>query len=255
MSRYAIEVMYDGTRFHGSQIQGSQVTVQLAINNALSTILRQPVLTFGASRTDEGVHALCNYYHFDLEEPLAIDLLYKCNAILQHGVALKRICSVADDFNARFDAVSRRYRYRIYAAKNPFLQDRALYYPYNPDLEILNATAAILMEYTHFETFAKRNTQSKTFACTLKQSRWEVNGEELHYIVEGNRFLRGMVRGLVGTQLQAARGKISLDDFRAIIASNDSRKAFFDVPGHGLYLEYIEYKENVLTPFSLPRSR
>ena len=127
MARYVLEVMYDGTKFHGSQLQGDTPTVQLAINNTLSTIFRQPIASYGASRTHEGVHALCNYYHFDTDEEIRFDLLYKCNAILGDGVAVKRVCRVADTFNARFDATARRYRYRIYSHKNPFLVNKALF--------------------------------------------------------------------------------------------------------------------------------
>lgn len=245
MARYVLEVMYDGTKFSGSQIQGDTPTVQLEINKALSTLFRTPIQTVGASRTDEGVHALCNYYHFDTDE-FNFDLAYKMNAILSPGIAVKKIHRAADDFNARFAATTRRYRYRIYAAKNPFLQERAYYFPFRLDHDLLNQTAAIIKNHTHFESFAKRNSQSHTYTCTINQSYWEVVGNELHYVVEANRFLRGMVRGLVGTQIYIARGKGTLADFQNIVGSNDCTNAFFDVPGHGLYLEEIKYKEGVL---------
>jgi tRNA pseudouridine38-40 synthase len=236
--------MYDGTCFHGSQIQGETPTVQLAINNTLNTLFRRPIPTVGASRTDEGVHALCNYFHFDLDEELRPELLYKCNAVLPQGIALKRICKATDpEFNARFEAIRRRYRYRIYTRKNPFLINKALFYPFPLDHEKLDHTAAIIKEYTQFESFSKRNAQSHTFNCTIHKSYWEHKDDELHYVVEGNRFLRGMVRGLVCTQLQVARGKIGLDDFRGIIEAQDCTKAFFNVSGHGLYLEEITYPE------------
>ncbi len=245
--RYVLEVMYDGTKFHGSQVQGETPTVQLAINNAISTILRIPINTVGASRTDEGVHALCNYYHFDLDTELRPDFQYKCNAILPHGIGVKRICvAQGPEFNCRFDAVARQYRYRIYFHKDPFLFERAYYYPYRIDRLLLNETAGVIKEYENFESFSKRNTQSFTFNCSILRSHWEFNGNELHYVVEANRFLRGMVRGLVGTQLRIARGKGSADDLRRIIEARDCTKAYFDVPGHGLYLENIKYKENVM---------
>jgi tRNA pseudouridine38-40 synthase len=246
MPRYVLEVMYDGTRFNGSQIQGEQPTVQLALNTALSMLFRMPIATFGASRTDEGVHALSNFYHFDVEEEFNFDLLYKCNSVLNESIAVKKIYKAGTGFNARFDAIGRQYRYRIYAKKNPFLANRALYYPFRLNRELLDHTAAIIKEYEHFESFSKRNAQSKTFICNIKQSYWEQNGEELHYVVEANRFLRGMVRGLVGTQLHIAREKGSIEDFRKIIESKDCTNAYFDVAGHGLYLEKIIYKEGVL---------
>ena len=254
MARYVLEVMYDGTQFHGSQIQGGQTTVQLAINRTLSTILRKPIETLGASRTEEGVHALCNYYHFDLEQPLTFDLVYKCNAILGSGIAVKSIAAVSDTFNARFDAISRQYRYKIFHRKNPFLHHRAYFYPFVKDQGILNETAKIIAENQHFESFSKRNSQSKTFLCTIYDSHWEDHGEELHYVVRGNRFLRGMVRGLVGTQLTTARGKITVNGFKNIFTSNDCRNAFFDVPGFGLYLEHIEYPAGVLKPLEFSKT-
>ncbi|MCW3121940.1 MAG: tRNA pseudouridine synthase [Flavipsychrobacter sp.] len=245
--RYVLEVMYDGVLFHGSQIQGDTPTVQLAINKALSTILRTSIISYGASRTDEGVHAMCNYYHFDIDTVLDQKFLYNCNAILPHGLAIKRMCkAVNPEFNARFDAVARRYRYRIYFTKNPFLFERALYYPFRFDHDILHETAAVIKEYTDFESFAKRNAQVNTFNCGILQSYWERNGDELHYIVEANRFLRGMVRGLVGTQLHMARYNGTVNDLRSIIEGKDCRKAFFDVAGHGLYLEEITYPDGAL---------
>ncbi len=248
MHRYFLEVMYDGTAFHGSQLQGEIPTVQLAINNTLSTLFRTPVETFGASRTDEGVHALCNYYHFDTGQSLHDSFLYKMNAILPPSISIVKIFR-ANDFqlNARFDALTRRYRYRIYHKKNPFLVNKALFYPFRIDKNVLNDTASMLMEYDNFETFSKRNTQTFTFLCKIYKSYWEQQGEELHYIVEANRFLRGMVRGLVGTQLQVANGRIRLDEFRKIIEAKDCTKAYFNVAGHGLYLENIHYPENSLT--------
>ena len=248
MARYVLEVMYDGTKFHGSQIQGSIPTVQLFLNTTLSTLLRQPIETLGASRTDEGVHALCNCYQFDTDDELLPDLHYKCNAILPAGIAINKIWRAADpSFNARFDAIRRQYRYRIYHKKNPFLSERALFYPFHLHHELLHETAAMIKEYDHFESFAKRNSQTKTFTCTIHQSYWEQNGEELHYVVEANRFLRGMVRGLVGTQIQTARGKNTIQDFRNIIEGRDCTKAYFNVAGHGLYLENIVYPEGLLT--------
>ncbi|RYD55182.1 MAG: tRNA pseudouridine synthase A [Sphingobacteriales bacterium] len=248
MARYFLEVTYDGTAFHGSQLQGALPTVQLAVNKTLSTLFRIPIESFGSSRTDEGVHALGNFYHFDIEEPLHPSFLYKMNAIMPEAVSVKRVYQANDpELNARFDAISRQYRYRIYAHKNPFFINRALYFPFRINMDALHETAAIIKEYTNFESFSKRNTQSKTFLCTIFQSYWEQHEEQIHYIVEGNRFLRGMVRGLVGTQLQIARGKGTTADFRKIVEALDCTKADFSVAGYGLYLEKVKYPEGVLT--------
>ncbi len=247
MPRYVLEVLYDGTCFHGSQVQGDTPTVQLAVNKALSTLMRMQVTSFGASRTDEGVHALSNYYHFDWEEDLRHDFLYKCNAVMPQGVAVKKIFrALKPDFNARFDAIARSYRYRIYSAKNPFLLGKALFYPFALHREMLTQTAAVIKEYTQFESFAKRNSQAKTFDCRIDESYWEQRGEEMHYVVTANRFLRGMVRGLVGTQLRMARDNHDIGDFRKIIEGRDCTRAFFNVAGHGLYLESVVYKDGLL---------
>ncbi|PZF73725.1 tRNA pseudouridine synthase A [Taibaiella soli] len=247
MKRYFLEVMYNGTAFHGSQLQGDIPTVQLAVNKALATLMRRPVETFGASRTDEGVHALSNFYHFDNDGALNPQLLYKMNAILQDAISIKAIYEALDpETNARFAATSRQYRYRIYGKKNPFLHERALYHPYRLDKNVLDQTAAALKEYSNFETFSKRNTQTKTFICNIMDAHWEDHGNELHFVVEANRFLRGMVRGLVGTQLQAGRGRFDVDGFRKIIEAQDCTKADFSVTGHGLYLEQVKYPSGLL---------
>lgn len=247
MQRYFLEVMYDGTAFHGSQLQGNLPTVQLSLNKALSTLMRIPVTTFGASRTDEGVHALSNFYHIDIEQELHPHFHYKLNAILPETIAVKSIFKcVGDPINARFDAISRRYRYRIYTDKSPFLHKRALYYPFKLDRSLLRQTAAILPEYKNFESFSKRNSQTKTFLCDIQAAYWEEKGDELMFVVKANRFLRGMVRALVGTQLQVARGRSSIEGFRQIIEAKDCTKADFSVAGHGLYLEEIMYPQGAL---------
>lgn len=243
MSRFALDVSYNGIAFHGSQIQGDLATVQKALNDALTILFRKPIETFGASRTDEGVHALSNFYHFDGAE-LPAQFQYRLNAILPPALAVNRVFKAEkDDFNCRFDAISRQYRYRIYARKAPFLKDRAYFYPYKTDLEALRATAALLQQHTHFESFCKRTTNMHSFKCTIHEARWEVQGEELHFVVRANRFLRGMVRGLVGTQLRVTKTGASLPE---ILAANDCRRADFSVPGHGLYLEEIQFPESAL---------
>lgn len=243
MIRYFVQVAYQGTAFNGSQIQGLQPTVQGHLNQALSTLLRTSVGTYGASRTDEGVHAYSNFYHFDFEEELNLDdVLYRLNAILPKEIAIASIRKpVNPESNCRFDAQSRRYRYRIHFKKNPFLNERSFYFPFQIHTEILAETAAILLEYRDFATFCKRNSQSFTSICRIDKSIWHVTADGLEYEVEANRFLRGMVRALVGTQLQVARGRYDLAEFRRRIDAKDCTLADFSVPGHGLYLEKINY--------------
>lgn len=247
MARYFLEVRYDGLAFHGSQVQGDLPTVQHAINKSVSTLLREEIASFGASRTDEGVHALGNYYHFDTAQELTANFTYKMNAILPQTIAVNKLFKAKDDeLNSRFAAISRQYRYRIYHKKDPFKHTRALYHPYKLDVSALHQTAEVLPEYKDFETFSKRNSQTRTYICTIMDSHWEEYDDELHYVVRGNRFLRGMVRGLVGTQLLVAKGKLSLEDFRKVIEAKDCTLADFSVAGHGLYLEHIEYPEGEL---------
>lgn len=253
MQRVVLEVMYDGTLFHGSQIQGNHPTIQLALDAALTTAFRIPLSTYGASRTDEGVHALSNFYHFDIDTDINFDIRYRCNAILPPGVAIKEVYTAPADFNVRFDAVSRLYRYRVYHRKNPFLSGRALLFPFKLNEEVLHETATIIARHSQFESFCKRNSQNHTFNCQIMESRWERHGEELHYVVRANRFLRGMVRGLVGTQLLAGKGKITTEEFNNIILARDCTQAVFDVTGNGLYLEEIKYREGVLTPLTFKR--
>lgn len=251
-TRYFLEVMYDGTAFHGSQLQGDLPTVQLAINKALSTLLRETVESFGASRTDEGVHATSSFYHFDTERELHPHFQYKLNAILSSTISVTSISRcIGEPMNARFDAETRKYRYKLYTRKNPFYVNRALFYPFRIDRSLLDETAGIIKEYKNFESFSKRNTQSRTFLCTIQESYWEEQGDQLHYIVRANRFLRGMVRGLVSTQLQVARGRYTIEDFRKIIEAQDCTKADFSVAGHGLYLEEIVYPEGRLEKLDL----
>ena len=167
--------------------------------------------------------------------------VYSLNSILPDDIVIKRIREVASDAHARFDATSREYTYHIYRGKNPFISDRAYYYPYKLDLELLNEAATILKEYDDFTSFSKRNTQVKTFICQLTRSYWESKGDRIIYTVEGNRFLRGMVRGLVGTMLRVGTGKLSLDGFRGVIEGKDASKADFSVPGHGLFLMEVKF--------------
>lgn len=253
MPRYFIEVSYVGTAFHGSQIQGTDTTVQYELNKAFAVLFRREIASWGASRTDEGVHATGNFYHVDLDEELTQRHLYSLNAILPHTMSVVQIYTpVKDDANARFDAVQRQYRYRIYHRKNPFLFERAYHFPYQFDDSVLDQTASILTEYNDFESFSKRNAQTKTYLCSLHRSEWQRHGAELQYVVWGNRFLRGMVRALVGTQLRVARGKHSISQFRDIIESRDCSRVDFSVPGFGLYLERVVYPEGFLIPITRP---
>ncbi|MDN3658783.1 tRNA pseudouridine(38-40) synthase TruA [Ferruginibacter paludis] len=246
MLRYFIEVAYKGTRYSGFQIQQNANSVQAEIGKAIKIFFREEISLTCSSRTDAGVHALSNYFHFDaagLPEQTALnEIIYNLNSILPDDIVVKRIVEVSPTAHSRFDAVSREYQYNVYQTKDPFVADRAYYYPYKLEIDKLQEAAGVINDYTDFTSFSKRNTQVKTFNCKIIKSGWSITNNLAVYNVEANRFLRGMVRGLVGTMLKAGTGKISIDEFRGIIESKDCTKADFSVPPQGLFLLAVRYK-------------
>jgi tRNA pseudouridine38-40 synthase len=240
MPRYFIEVAYKGTNYSGFQKQHNANSVQAELEKALEIFYRQKFELTGSSRTDAGVHALQNFFHFDSDEALE-DGSYNLNAILPDDIVTKRIFQVADEAHCRFDAISRQYSYYLYQDKNPFLQGRAYYVPYPLDMDLLQAAAAEIKRHTDFTSFSKRNTQVKTFECTIQQSEWVQKGDCLVYTVKANRFLRGMVKGFVGTMLLVGKKKITLEEFTDIIESKDCTKADFSVSADGLFLVKVAY--------------
>lgn len=241
MPRYFLELAYDGTAYSGFQTQQNANSIQQEVEKAFRILQRQAVVMTGSSRTDAGVHALQNYFHFDFDEMIHDQFVYKINAILPPDIVVKSIFQVPDDMHCRFDALGREYKYYIYRQKNPFLRGRAYYFPYSLDLEKMGQAAQILTEYTDFTSFSKRNTQVKTFNCRIRHSSWSMEGECLVYRVVANRFLRGMVRALTATMLKVGRGKTGLDEIRAIIEAKDCTVASFAVPAHGLFLAGVHY--------------
>jgi tRNA pseudouridine38-40 synthase len=246
IQRYFLELMYKGTAYSGFQAQeNAHNTIQEQTEKAFAVLTRQDLTLTGSSRTDTGVHALQNFFHVDYDGEFHPHFLYRINAILPKDIVVKNIYRVQPDAHCRFDAVSRTYSYHIYRTKNPLLADRAYYFPYSLDFEKMQEAAAILTTYSDFTSFSKRNTQVKTFICSIEKSNWRIDGEEMIYEVRANRFLRGMVRGLTGTMLQAGRNKITLDEFKKIIEVKDCRQADFSVPGHGLFLMNVEYPSRI----------
>ena len=243
MPRYFLEVSYMGTRFSGFQVQDNAITVQGEIEQAMGVLLRQQIILTGSSRTDAGVHAICNYFHFDVSVPLPETLPYRLNAILPSDISIRSLRKVHDQAHARFDAIARHYKYVIYQRKNPFLQDRGWFYPYPLNGDTLAETAEIIHQTRDFTSFAKRNAQVHTHQCTILESRWYPTADGWNYEVTGNRFLRGMVRGLVGTMLQAGKEKINMQSFRNIIEARDNTFADFTPPGKGLFLCEVKYPE------------
>ena len=240
MPRYFIEVAYKGTKYSGFQIQQNANSVQAEIEKALKIFYKQEYSLTGSSRTDAGVHSNQNFFHFDSDTVIE-DGSYHLNAILPDDIVIKKIFPVAPDAHCRFDALSRQYTYYIYQQKDPFLADRAYFYPYELNLDMLQAAAAELFNHKDFAAFSKRNTQTKTTLCTITHSEWKLESNGFSYHVSSNRFLRGMVRGLVGTMLRVGRNKTSIDQFISIINAKDCTKADFSVPPQGLFLQKVNF--------------
>lgn len=249
MARYFIEVAYNGTRYSGFQIQENASTVQSEVEKAFQILHRRPAELTGSSRTDAGVHACQNFFHFDFTEAVHPQAVYKLNAILPEDIVVKNIFSMPDTAHSRFDAISREYVYKIHRFKNPFLKDASFYYPYKLNTDALLKGASFIREQTNFFAFAKTNTQVKNFRCNVLKSQWQTEGEELCYQIEANRFLRGMVRLITATLLKLGREKISFSEFRQFFDAD--RKCGFSVPAHGLYLMKVAYPENFLPASTL----
>ncbi len=241
MQRYFLELSYKGTAYSGFQAQLNANTVQAEVEKAFFILQKEKVVMTGSSRTDAGVHALQNFFHFDAERKIHPEFVYKINAILPADIAIRSIKQVEPDAHCRFDARSRKYRYYIYRDKDPFLQDRSFYYPYKMDMEKLKDAAAFIRSKRDFASFSKRNVQVKNFDCHIMQSNWKEEGGQLVYTVKANRFLRGMVRGLVATMLQVGRGNLSVHQLESIFKSRDNTKARFNVPAQGLFLVEVLY--------------
>lgn len=241
MTRYFIEVCYDGTDFGGFQIQNNHTTIQGALENALQILFRQSIPLTGASRTDAGVHALQNFLHFDTELTVTSKHIYNLNAILPNSIVIKNIYLVPSEAHSRFDAIKRSYIYKIHTQKSPFLEGRSWYYPFPVNIAALQSAANTLLTYTHFESFSKKNTSVNTFDCNITKALWVQEGSSIAFHIDSNRFLRGMIRGLVGTMLQVGRNQIDLARFEEIIQLNNEQNVDFSTPAHGLYLSEIQY--------------
>lgn len=249
--RYFINLAYDGAAYHGWQVQPNAVSVQQKLNEALSTLLRQPILTVGAGRTDAGVNAHCMVAHFDFDTPdrqsLDLPLLtHKMNRLLPPDIAVHSIRPVRDDAHARFSATRRKYVYRVYTRKDPFARHVAAFVPFPLDFERMNEAARILLSTSDFTSFSKLHTDAKTNICRVVQAQWEVHPDgTASFTIAADRFLRNMVRAVVGTLVDVGRGKLSLDEFRAVIAKKDRCSAGDSMPGHALSLVDIAYPDDV----------
>ena len=243
--RYFIELSYVGTPFVGWQRQPAGDSVQSCLEDALSILFGKPLSIVGAGRTDAGVHAHQLYAHVDLDEHIGQDLTFRLNKLLPKEIAVNNIISVSQDAHARFDAVSRIYRYLINKQKDPFLQKRSYHFAKPLDLDLMNQAAKILIDHEDFKCFSKSRTDVKTYVCDVQEAYWQQNGSELAFYIQANRFLRNMVRAIVGTLIEVGLRKISISDFEAILASRDRSQAGYSVPAYGLYLEKVNYPKHI----------
>lgn len=243
MNRYFITLQYDGTAYHGWQVQPNGHSVQAALQNALSTLLRTPCEVVGAGRTDAGVHASKMVAHLDLADDIdCMQVAYRLNRILPHDISVLDIRQVDRDMHARFSAVERTYHYYIHTRKDPFVRNYSCYVPYQLDFDVMNEAGQILTTYQDFGAFCKSHTDVKTTLCKVTEVRWErLDTHRYRLTITANRFLRNMVRAVVGTLIDVGRGRINMDEFRDIIESGKRTKAGESMPAHALFLHDVKY--------------
>lgn len=247
MNRYFIYLGYNGKNFCGWQVQPNGTTVQQCLEEGLATILRKPVPVVGAGRTDAGVHARLMVAHFDWEEPIA-DLSFlteKLNRLLPKDIAIYRIVPVRQDAHARFDATSRTYKYYVTLQKDPFNYEQVYKMSGKLDFEAMNQACPVLFDYIDFTSFSKLHTDVKTNNCRIMQAGWKQEDNVWVFTIQADRFLRNMVRAIVGTLLEVGRGKLTVDGFRKVIELKDRGKAGTSAPGHALYLVDVTYPDHL----------
>ncbi len=248
-NRYFIQLAFKGTRYHGWQLQPNAKTVQEELNHALSTVLKEDIETVGAGRTDAGVHARFYVAHFDsVREDLARDdkFIYQLNGLLPDDIAVHVLTPVPHTAHARFDALSRTYEYVITTQKDPFSLEFAYFYQNNLDVPLMNRACRILKHYRDFTSFSKVNTDVKTFHCNIMDARWTQEDHRYTFSIKADRFLRNMVRAIVGTLLDVGQQKTNLEAFRQIIETRDRSAAGRSVPAHGLFLVDIKYPAHIM---------
>jgi tRNA pseudouridine38-40 synthase len=244
--RYFFEIAYNGKNYNGWQSQNNGIGVQSVVEDALSKLLQEEIKIIGSGRTDTGVHCEQQFFHTDIEKNFdKILFIQRLNAFLPAGIAVNAIKKVKPDASARYEAVERTYRYQITRKKNPFLEGYAWHFFKDVNVETMNMAAALMTGEHDFECFSKVKTDVNHFLCTLKSAEWHEQGDLLIFTVTANRFLRGMVRSIVGTLLDIGTGKTTMDEFKAIIRSKDRKKAGANVPPYGLYLTKVKYPSTI----------
>ncbi len=247
--RYFIELTYNGSRFHGWQIQPNAETVQQCLESALATICREEIAVTGAGRTDTGVHASYFVAHFDSEKTNLdhSDFAYKLNSFLNNDIAIFKLSKVNSEAHARFDATSRTYHYYINLQKDPFVQESSWYLRRKLDVDKMNEACAILFDYEDFTSFSKLHTDVKTNNCKIYHAKWKQQNNRLVFTVKADRFLRNMVRAIVGTMVEIGQGKIEPSDLRKVLEAKDRGVAGVSAPAQGLFLAHVAYPEEIFT--------
>ena len=243
--RYFLELAYFGKAYHGWQRQPNAVSVQEVVENALSTLLQKKVEVVGAGRTDAGVHASQLFAHFDVTEKLSENVIFRINALLPKDISAVGMFEVKPEAHARFDAIARSYEYHIVQKKNVFQIDTAYWVKKELDVEKMNEGANILMNYKNFKCFSRSRTDVRTYNCEIASAYFESTENGLVFHIKADRFLRNMVRAIVGTLLEIGSGKIPVQEMHTIIQSEDRGEAGASVPAHGLFLTKIEYPKSI----------
>lgn len=245
--RYFIEIAYKGTNYHGWQFQPNAVTVQELINKACSLIFKEAINVVGAGRTDAGVHSEQLYAHLDLDKDFNIEeVKYKLNSLLPKDIVILNILKVTDEAHARFNAESRSYQYRIYFGKNPFLTDTTWQITNKKlNVDLMNEAAKILLTYTNFKCFSRSNTDVRTYNCKVTEAVWVQDNNSLIFYITADRFLRNMVRAVVGTLIEVGTGKTTLEEFKKVIESKDRKNAGPSAPAQGLFLTEVNYPKKI----------
>ena len=243
--RYFIDISYFGKNYHGWQIQENAITVQEILDKSLSTILKTEIKSLGSGRTDTGVHAMSQVAHFDFNGNIIENFLYRINSLLPRDISINSINGVKENVSARFDAISREYIYKIHTKKSPFLNDYSYYYKRDIDIELLNKACDIIKKFKDFQTFSKVKTDVNNYNCNVSYAAIEKENNSYFFKVTSNRFLRGMVRAIMGTLFEINENKIELEFLEDIIIKKERKLAGPSVPAHGLYLNKVLYEEDI----------
>ena len=245
--RYFLVISYCGTKYHGWQRQPNSISIQQTIEDAITIILKQKISLVAAGRTDTGVHAINMYAHFnaDINEEIESKLVCLLNSFLDHSISIKKIMKVIEDAHARFDAISRTYKYKISFEKNPFQYEKYFSLRMDINLEKIKKASKSLLAHQDFKSFSKTRSDVKNYLCDVTKAEWKIRDNGAVFTITANRFLRNMVRAIVGTLIEVGKNKISIEDFNKIIIQRDRTKAGFSVPACGLYLVNVEYPDKI----------